>query len=356
MVTSGFKSPQNIIDNLQTAIMVIGENLQVISINPAAEMLFHISNNRASRKNLRELVLEEHEFFDRLERSLVSDHPYRVFETRLRLHNLMQIDVYYSVSPVEYDSNGKYLLIELIKQDYQHKHLLEENIINQYEASKGLLRGLAHEIKNPLGGIRGSAQLLERELDEENRQFTQIIIKEADRLRDLLDNMVGPKELPNKAQINIHRLLEHVRQLVVAEHSDVKINIDYDPSIPNIMADESMMIQVILNLTRNAVTATKELPDVENVIEFRTRTQRNCNIGSKTYPLALKLDVIDNGAGIDASLEEKIFMPMVTGHADGTGLGLPIAQSLVKQHDGLIDFTRENNKTMFSILLPINNN
>jgi two-component system, NtrC family, nitrogen regulation sensor histidine kinase GlnL len=353
MVTTEFKSPQNIIDNLQTAIMVIGHNLQIICINPAAEMLFHISNTRALDKSLHELVIDEHEFYDRLERSLVSDHPFRVYEVRLKLHNMSHIDVDYSVSPLEYENGGKYLLIEFDRQKNIQKYSMEENILHQYEASKGLLRGLAHEIKNPLGGIRGAAQLLERELNDESKQYTQIIIHETDRLRDLLDRMVGPKHIPNKSQINIHRLLEHVRHLVLAEHSDVTIKADYDPSMPEIMADESMMIQVILNLTRNAVTATRELPEEENIILFKTRAKRNCTIGSKTFALALKLDIIDNGPGIDEDLREKIFMPMVTGHADGTGLGLPIAQALVKEHDGLIEFYQRNRQTIFSIFLPI---
>ena len=252
------------------------------------------------------------------------------------------------------DTPKRYLLLELKRHIHHMKHTHEASILNQYEASKELLRGLAHEIKNPLGGIRGSAQLLERELDEENNQFTQIIIHEADRLKDLVDRMVGPKDVPNKSYVNIHRLLEHVRRLVSAEHPDVSISADYDPSIPELYADESMLIQVLLNLTRNAVKATMEAPDRPNEIHFRTRAQRNSKIGKQSFPLAMRIDIEDNGVGIDESLQEKIFLPMVTGHADGTGLGLPIAQSLVKQHDGLIEFDSTPQKTTFSILLPLN--
>jgi len=353
MNTTDQSISQSIIDNMHAALVVIGEHLEVICINPAAEMMFHISNNRARGRNLRELVINEHEFFDRLERSLVSAHPYSVYEDQLLLHNQQHIDVDYSVSPIPLSTGKRYLLIEFKLLNHLLKHSHEDSILNQYEASKGLLRGLAHEIKNPLGGIRGAAQLLQRELGDENNQFTQIIIQETDRLKDLLDRMVGPKDIPNKGETNIHKLLEHVRKLVKAEHPDVTIVADYDPSIPEVFLDESMMVQVLLNLTRNSVTATKDQPDRDNVIHFRTRSQRNCKIGKKTFPLALRIEIEDNGAGIDPSLKEKIFLPMVTGHADGTGLGLPIAQSLVKLHDGLIEFDSQPESTVFTILLPL---
>jgi two-component system nitrogen regulation sensor histidine kinase GlnL len=358
MVTTEYNSPQTIIDNLHAAVVIIGENMQVVCINPAAEMLFHISNNRAVKKTIRELIINEHAFFDRLERSLISSHPYTVYEDQLLVHNHKTIDVDYSVSPIQYKAEGKFLLLEFIRIKSQQKLSHDESILSQYEASKSLLRGLAHEIKNPLGGIRGSAQLLERELDDDNsKQFTQIIINETDRLKNLLDRMVGPRDIPTKTNVNIHKILEHVRQLVLAENSHISIAADYDPSIPELYADESMMIQVILNITRNAVTAISSLDAEshnEGRIVYKTRTQRYCKIGSHTHALAARIDIEDNGGGVSEELQEKIFMPMITGHADGTGLGLSIAQSLIHQHNGLIEFTSRPEKTIFTILVPIN--
>ncbi len=371
MVASEYNSSQTIVDNLHSAVIVIGENLQIMCINPAAELLFHISNNRAVKKNIRQLIINEHEFFDRLERSLISAHPYTVYENQLRLHHHLIIDVDYSVSPIQYQENGKFLLLEFIRLKTQHKLSHEKSILSQYEASKSLLRGLAHEIKNPLGGIRGAAQLLERELEKapnssENKQFTQIIINETDRLKNLLDRMAGPKDVPTKSEINIHKILEHVRQLVLAENDQILITADYDPSVPELHADESMLIQVILNITRNAVTASTINNKKANAphgqvkcrsnlptIIFKTRTQRNCNIGLHRYPLAARIDIEDNGSGVKKELQEKIFMPMITGHAEGTGLGLSIAQSLAQQHNGLIEFTSKPGKTIFTVLLPI---
>ncbi|MDT8281306.1 MAG: nitrogen regulation protein NR(II) [Gammaproteobacteria bacterium] len=354
MVTTEYNSPQTIFDNLHSAVIVIGENLKICCMNPAAEMLLHISNNRASNKRLDELIIDEPEFIDRLQRSLVSSHPYTVYDDQLFIHNHTTLEVDYSVSPIQYKPTGRYLLLEFIRLKARQKYFHEDSIINQYEASKSLLRGLAHEIKNPLGGIRGAAQLLEREFEQDNtnKQFTQIIINETDRLKNLLDRMVEPRDIPTKTNINIHRILEHVRQLVGAENDQVSFISDYDPSVPDICADESMMIQVILNITRNAVTAVTE-NSTQATIKFRTRIQRNCKIGQNTYPLAARIDIEDNGTGVAKELEEKIFMPMITGHAEGTGLGLSIAQTLVQQHNGLIEFTSRPNKTVFTILLPI---
>lgn len=357
MTLTEYNSPQTIIDNLHSAVIIIGDDLQVICMNPAAEMLLHISNNRAIKKNIRQLIINAHEFFDRLERSLISSHPYTVYGDQLHLHTHQVLDVDYSVSPIQYQPEGKFLLLEFIRLKAQHKHSQEESILSQYEASKSLLRGLAHEIKNPLGGIRGAAQLLERELVDshnsvENKQFTQIIINEADRLKNLLDRMVGPKDIPTKDDINIHKILEHVRQLVLAENEHVSISADYDPSVPELYADESMLIQVFLNITRNAVKAVAENGPTGK-IKFTTRTQRNCTIGSSTYPLVAKIDIEDNGQGVPPELHEKIFMPMITGHADGTGLGLSIAQSLIQQHKGLIEFDSRPGKTIFTVFIPI---
>jgi len=355
MVTPEDNPLQTIIDNLHSAVIVIGGNLQIQFMNPAAEMLFHISHKRAVNRSIRELVINEDAFFDRLERSMISAHPYTVYEDQLRLHHHKIIDVDYSVSPIQYRTQGKFLLLEFIRLKTQQKISHEESILSQYEASKMLLRGLAHEIKNPLGGIRGAAQLLEREFDnDEKKQFTQIIINETDRLKNLLDRMVGPKDIPTKSDINIHQVIEHVRHLIFAENNSIDFVADYDPSIPELHADESMMIQVVLNITRNAVIAITSSATESGKIIFKTRAKRNCKIGLHTYPLAAQIDIEDNGSGVAEDLQEKIFMPMITGHAEGTGLGLPIAQSLIQQHNGLIEFTSEPNKTIFSILIPIN--
>ena len=342
---------QTILDNLHSAVLVINQDLGIECMNPSAEHLFHISNKRAQERSISDLIPDEPEFHDRLERSLVSSHPFTVYETSIQSHDGTTINADYSVAPITYKEDGKYLLLEFTRLSNFMNISKEESLLHQRDATRSLLRGLAHEIKNPLGGIRGSAQLLDREIGDESREFTRIIIREADRLQNLVDRMLGPKDLPVKEWLNIHKVLEHIRQLVKAESDSIKFVADYDPSLPDIYADESMLIQALLNITGNAVAAL----DDEGEIMLRTRPRRNATIRSKSYPLVAQIDIIDNGQGIPEELAETLFFPMVTGRAEGTGLGLSIAQSLIQQHNGQIEFSSKPGETCFTILLPLEN-
>jgi two-component system nitrogen regulation sensor histidine kinase GlnL len=343
---------QMILDNLHSSVLVINESMSIECMNPSAENLFQISNNRAHGRSIKDLLPGELEFYERLEQSMITDHPYTEYQVSLNLYADRKLTVDYTVSPLKYQSGGKYLLLEFISLGRYMKISQDTSLLSQHDASKSLLRGLAHEIKNPLGGLRGAAQLLERELDsEDNKQLTGIIIHEADRLQNLVDRMLGPKNLPSKKKLNIHRILTHIRQLVQAENETIRFIADYDPSLPRLLADETMLIQAILNITRNAVAALHGT----GVIIFRTRSQRNCAIGKHNYSLVLKLDIIDHGDGIPEEMQQKIFFPMITGRSDGTGLGLSIAQSLIQQHNGLIECASTPDETRFTILIPLEN-
>ncbi len=353
MTSDSGNTSQSILDNLHSAVMVINQQLCVQSLNPSGEMLFHISEVRACGQHISRLIVDEFEFYDRLERSVTSNHPYSVFDVELRTHTGKAIEVDYMVSPLDHMPDQTSLLLEFIPKSRHNRIALEQALLNQQEASRSLLRGLAHEIKNPLGGLRGAAQLLQRELRNDNdREFTRIIIREADRLQGLVDRMLGPRIIPDKRALNIHKVLEHVRQLVSAEHKDIRIDVDYDPSLPDIHADEAMLIQAVLNITRNAVAAIEH---ADGLILFKTRTVRNQAIGNHTCPLAARIDIIDNGAGIPEDIKQKIFLPMITGRADGTGLGLSIAQSLINEHNGLIECDSTPGKTTFTLVLPLEN-
>lgn len=257
----------------------------------------------------------------------------------------------FSATPLLINERVSEILVELQQVDNHLRISKEEQLLMQQNTVRLLVRGLAHEIKNPLGGLRGAAQLLDLELhDPELKEYTQIIIDESDRLQGLMDKMLGPNKLPNKKTLNIHEVLERVRQLVNAESSgSLSIKHDYDPSIPDIYADKDQLIQAILNIARNAVQAVE---GKGNII-FKTRIHRQMTIGRKRYKLAVKCDIIDNGPGVDASMMNQIFYPMITGRAEGTGLGLSIAQALINQHSGLIECNSEPGNTVFSIFLPM---
>ncbi|MDH5389040.1 MAG: nitrogen regulation protein NR(II) [Gammaproteobacteria bacterium] len=344
------QSVQTILENLHSAVLVINQQLCIEYMNPSAEMMFQISRARAKLRPLHELIIDESEFFSRINSALITQHPFSAYEEDLAVRTGQSLPVDYMASPIEYDKRGHFLLLEFVGRGRHRKLAQEKHLLNQSEASRNLLRGLAHEIKNPLGGIRGAAQLLERKFsNDQDREFTHVIIREADRLKKLVDRMLGPRDIPNKSDLNIHQILEHVRSLVQVEASTIKFSADYDPSLPDIYGDESMIIQAILNITRNAI---KEVSN-DGEITFRTRPLRNYTIGDNSYPLIAKIDIIDDGPGIPDDLKESLFLPMVTGHAEGTGLGLSIAQTLINQHNGLIEFTSTPGHTVFTLLLPL---
>ncbi|MCW8956734.1 MAG: nitrogen regulation protein NR(II) [Gammaproteobacteria bacterium] len=342
---------RTIIDNLSTSVLLLDQNLNIQYLNPAGENLFHISNKRARQLNLNDLIFIESYFIDRLKQVIKDLQPFSEHEVSLKINPGKTITIDYKVTPILNPGSSNLLLIEINHMDRQIRIAREEKLLNEQSATRNLVRGMAHEIKNPLGGLRGAAQLLERELpSDELKEYTQIIIGEADRLQNLVDRMLGPNNLPQYQTINIHQVLEHVRQLVQAESPDtLYFNLDYDPSLPELQADPDLLIQAILNITRNAAAALAN----NGEITYKTRPQRHFTIGHTHHRLVMQIDVMDNGPGIPADLIEQIFYPMVTGRADGTGLGLSIAQSLINQHNGLIECRSEPGNTLFTIYLPL---
>jgi two-component system nitrogen regulation sensor histidine kinase GlnL len=247
------------------------------------------------------------------------------------------------------------LLLE-IEDITQHRRLTRENaLLAQLGGSRLMVRQLAHEIKNPLGGVRGAAQLLERELlDPALREYTRVIISEADRLTNLLDSMLGPGRPPAKQLINVHELLERVYHLLRSEASPgVIIDRDYDPSLPPLTVDPNHIIQAMLNLGRNAIQALAGAAVASPRLILRTRAASNVSVGAHRHRLVASIQFEDNGPGVLNEIRETIFYPLVSGRADGTGLGLGIAQDLVSRHGGLIEFDSSPGRTIFVISLPM---
>ncbi len=340
-----------ILENLTTAVLLFDDALHLQYINPAGEILFDVSARHLLGQQAAQLWPECRDFVHSLEHSHASGHPYTEREVPLCLPNHKQVTVDLTVTPLRESRRTEALLLELLPIDRHLRIAREENLLDQYQTSRTLIRGLAHEIKNPLGGLRGAAQLLEQELPgEELREYTRIIIGEADRLQALVDRMLGPNTLPRKRMINLHEVLERVRSLVQAElPPGISIERDYDPSIPDLLADPDQLLQAVLNIVRNAMQALGE----RGRITLATRTQRKVTLGHRLRRLVARIDIIDNGPGIPPEMINNIFYPMVTGRPEGTGLGLPIAQSLVNQHGGLIECRSQPGETVFSIILPL---
>jgi two-component system nitrogen regulation sensor histidine kinase GlnL len=254
-----------------------------------------------------------------------------------------------SVLPV--DEIGGGVLIELRAVDPHLRIARLEQTRLQQEANRELLRNLAHEIKNPLGGIRGAAQLLERELPRESlREYTQVIIKESDRLQSLMERLLTPHRMPRFGAVNIHEVLERVRSLILAETPvGIALTRDYDLSLPELRADAEQLIQSVLNVARNAVQAMHG----EGRIILRTRVARQLTLDGQRHRLAVRCDIIDNGPGIPDDIREQIFYPLVSGREGGSGLGLAVAQSLIAQNHGAIECASQPGNTVFSIFLPL---
>jgi len=342
---------QQVMDGLATAILLINRDLKLLLINPAGEMLLRSTFNHLHETPIRDWFPYSGAFAERIQQAFESTLPFH--ERELTLHIPMQgsITVDCMVTPVNTDQQGaRNILLELTPLDRNIRISREENQLSQNNAIRALVRGLAHEIKNPLGGIRGAAQLLERELDsEELKEYTQVIIGEADRLRNLVNRLLGPSSLPQMANVNVHEVTERVRQIVEAG-SSIEIIKDYDPSIPPLFVDRDHLIQSLLNIVGNA---TQAMEGRAGNITIRTRTDRQVTIGTTRHKLVCLIEVIDNGAGIAPEMLESIFFPMVTTRASGSGLGLPIAQSLVHQNGGLISCESEPGNTVFRLILPI---
>lgn len=232
----------------------------------------------------------------------------------------------------------------------------EERLLSEQQAHRELIRNLAHEIRNPLGGLRGSAQLLEAELPDPGlREYTQVIIKEADRLQVLLDRLLTPHRAPKVGPLNIHETLERVRSIVQAEFGErVEVVRDYDPSVPEMQGDMEQLIQALLNVSRNAAQAiVGSGTEGRGTILLRTRVLRRLTIARQRYRLALELQVVDSGPGVPEQIRERIFHPLVSGREGGSGIGLSLAQTYVQYHGGVIECESRPGNTVFSILLPL---
>lgn len=350
---------KRLLDNLKTGVLLLDRSLCLRYINVAAENLLEISDRKARALFIGEVFIGAAEDIAEMQTALNNYSSFTKRQAELRLFHGKTILVDYTVTAIE-EGGETQALLELNSMEHAQRIGREESLSSAHATTRELVRGLAHEIKNPLGGIRGAAQLLAQELTNEDlHDYTNVIIEEADRLRNLVDRLVGSKKPLQKSFINIHEVLERVASLVEAETRGQGIRLirDYDPSIPAVHADSEQLIQATLNIVRNAMQALNS-PQVEHKlgkIYLKTRILRNLTIGTNFHRLGLSVEIIDNGTGIDPDIIHSIFYPMISGRADGTGLGLSITHGIISQHQGLIECTSESGQTSFKILLPMSN-
>jgi two-component system nitrogen regulation sensor histidine kinase GlnL len=337
-----------LLDALATAVVVVDARGGIDHLNGAAQTMLAAGLNQARGRTLAELIRDPVPIESIVARAREGTEP--IAHREIRLVPTARADVHLVVDCTASPLDAERVLLEISDTTRQQRISRDTALLAQLGGSRLMVRQLAHEIKNPLGGLRGAAQLLERELpDAALREYTGVIIREADRLRALVDNLLGPAVPFRKESANLHELLQHVYHLLRSEAPPgIAILRDYDPSLPPVTLDRDQLVQAMLNLGRNAV----QVLGLTGRLTLRTRAMTNVTIGAQRHRVVVCLQFEDNGPGVPPELADTIFYPLVTGRPGGTGLGLAVAQDIVTRHGGLIEFESRPGQTVFSLLLP----
>nr|WP_092954571.1 nitrogen regulation protein NR(II) [Paracidovorax konjaci] len=343
------------LDLVSTLVAVLHQDGSVMFANAALENMLGLSRRTLESTDFSTFFTDPALLQTALAGARGQDFAALRFEAGLRRGALQeQVPVHVNVAVAEHTGE---ILVEMWPLEAQARQDREERLREQALANKELIRNLAHEIKNPLGGIRGAAQLLEMELDNpELTEYTQVIIHEADRLQSLVDRLLAPHRHPHLVgDVNIHEVCERVRSLILVEYPQgLRVQRDYDISIPEFRGDRAQLIQALLNIVQNAAQVlTERIAAGDALITLRTRVARQVTFGRQRYRLALELHVIDNGPGVPEAIKERIFYPLVTGRDGGSGLGLTLAQTFVQRHHGLVECDSVPGRTDFRILIPL---
>ncbi len=346
------------LDLLVSAVLILDSDARISYANAAAENLLESSFKVLQGQRFADLFVNGVRLSAIFEQA--REHRFDEKHEDLVLERIARPPLQVNMIVTVTDDPDNPVLLELRENIQQMKLDREERLLDQTQANKELIRNLAHEIKNPLGGIRGAAQLLELELPGQGlkdlREYTQVIIKESDRLQTLVDRLLAPHRRPQiVGDVNIHEVFERVRSLIMAEFPNgLKIVRDYDLSLPEFRGDKEQLIQAVLNIAHNAAQALApriEKGDAELI--FRTRIARSITLAKVRYRLALDLHIIDNGPGIPPEMKDKIFYPLVSGKDGGSGLGLTLAQTFIQQHTGVIECESRPGCTDFRILIAL---
>lgn len=338
---------REVLEGLTTAVLWVNHAQDIQFMNVAAGEIFQTSPSRA-------IGVKWYKLMPALIESgnLASEKKVTIHEYVIEQKDLFKVRVSCTISPYELGEE-KGWLFELFNTERHHRIVEEDERWHQYEAGNLLISTLAHEVKNPLAGILGATQLLQRRYQPEDKanDFLEIISKEVQRLKNLVDRMLGPKQSGKKELHNIHELIRYVLQIVEGEKpSNVYVKLDYDPSIPEVIIDFEAMVQALLNLVKNAIQAMHQFG---GMLTIKTRVEHKFTLGTQTYPLVALISISDEGEGIPPEVFDSIFYPMVSSKKEGTGLGLPVAQNVLRQHDGLIVAESEPGKTTFNVYLPL---
>ena len=345
---------RQLLDSLKTAVLLIDKNLKIVFINAACEEFFQISDQQINGNPIFDCFENTKLIEQCLARLQTESNSITIKEVAVKLLENKRKIVTCTINPLAnlHQAPSLFASIELITES-QFSILDSQNKDSKttQPSSQKLIQGMAHEIKNPLGGIRGAAQLLSENLtSREDKEFINIIVHETDRLADLVDRMSGYIKDKKMLPLNIHRILEHVYKLLRSDSSDsVVIKRDYDPSLPQLNGSQASLTQAFINLGLNALQAI----DDEGVITIRSRLVFASVIDYQQYRQVIRVDIQDNGQGIDENIYDTVFEPLVTSKSQGTGLGLSICNEIIAMHHGKIEYSSQPGKTIFSVYLPV---
>ena len=349
---------QSLLSELTTGIVILDTSLKIKFINSSALGILDTTERNSVKQEIDQIFFEEPESVSSFREALEKKHSFTKTDAILNLKRGGKVLCTYIVHPLS-DENEPGLLLEIINKEASSELIERYRMKANQQISQDFVRGLAHEIKNPLSGIRGSAQLLSNKLmSQDLKEYTDIVIKQTDRLTSLVDNILGPNEKPDFKYQNIHYPIENVLNLIENEQSyeGILITKDFDPSIPDLLIDSYLIENSILNLIKNAKEALKESNSSNPEINIMTRVSHGEIIDGERNSTVCKISIIDNGPGIEEEIKDSIFFPMITGKDKGTGLGLSITQGIISQHKGNIHFSTEPSRTEFFINIPINVN
>lgn len=341
----------SLIESLECAVIVIDRQSNVELVNIAAEKLFYQSRRYLLSQPLINLIPND-SVEKCIQDCLENNAQFTLREIAIYVAGRESLVDMTLSCVTNADGDAPSILVELNVINRISRFMKEKNQLERQQAFRLMMRGLAHEIKNPLGGIRGAAQLLDRELAEPSqKELTDILIKEADRLTRLVDRVMGSREQLKPQYLNIHEVLEHVLHLISVKSSEpVNVERFYDPALPEINIDKEQIIQAVLNIVGNGIEAQKGRAKIK--LGFVTQFERFVTLNQEMHRQVLKIKIWDNGPGVPNEIRNSLFDPLVTGRPEGTGLGLSITQEIIQRHKGVVQLEDHHGKTCFSIYLP----
>jgi len=356
-------SPDIAVDSLQVAVVMLDRSARVCSLNAAAQAMWGSALNHALGATLAHWFVDDETLATlQIHMSQGKNDVCRGVLKLIRPNESGSALVHVVLSPIFSSDDPCAEPLSYCLECHQLSSYEHVNQDNQWRAQvqnhQDLMRQLAHEVKNPLGGIRGAAQLLQDELREvapELTEYTEMMLTQVDRLKNLVDQFLVPyrKGSAQMAALNIHEVCEAVYRIVKLEFPQIDWVRDYDVSVPDVMGVSNYLQQLLINLVQNAAQAVQRSEVATPHVIIKTRVARNTMVGHTMHHLMVELSVIDNGAGVPPEIYDTLFLPMVTQREEGTGLGLSVAMQIAQQHGGTIEVDSRAGYTQMKVLLPV---